>query len=216
MRIKMRLDHPRSQKGLMRSARENFMRVATTTMRSRGIRAITVGEITGKLGLSRSSFYLRFDSRSHLIEEVLLAYFDGLRSDAAASVLGVPIGLARLVRILEFWIRDHVAQRGGCLILSGATECATYGADPIRQAVHRVTTNWRTYLAEQLRDSVATRQIPDTVDIEQLTFEIFSFVLGIQHDCVFLGEPVSFRGRLFQRILERNGVVLCKKLALRI
>ncbi len=193
------------------------MRVATTTMRSRGIRAITVGEITGQLGLARSAFYLRFDSRSHLIEAVLLAYFNGLRSDAAASVRGVPIGLARLVRILEFWIRDHVAQRGGCLILSGATECATHGgADPIRQAVHRVTTDWRAYLAEQLRDSVATRQIPDTVDIEQLTFEIFSFVLGIQHDCVFLDEPVSTRARLFQRILERHGVVLSKKLALRI
>ncbi len=61
-----------------------------------------------------------------------------------------------------------------------------------------------------------TRQIPDTVDIEQLSFKIFSFWLGIQHDYAFLGEPVSFRGSLFQRILERNDVLLCKTLALRI
>ncbi len=110
---------PRSRKGPRCALPERTScTVATTTMRSRGIRAITIGEITGRLGLSRSSFYLRFDSRTHLIEEVLLAYFDRLRSGAAASVLGVPVGLARLVQILEFWIRSHVAQRGGCLILS--------------------------------------------------------------------------------------------------
>ncbi|MCA3183350.1 MULTISPECIES: TetR/AcrR family transcriptional regulator [unclassified Cupriavidus] len=190
--------------------------MATTTMRSRGIRAITVGEITGKLDLARSTFYLRFDSRSHLIEEVLRAYLDRLQSGAAQRVVSAPIGLERLIIVLEYWISDYVAQPGGCLILSGATECATHADDPVRQAVYRVATNWRSYLADQLRDAQVIRQIADTVDIEQLIFEIFSFALGVQHDFAFLGEPVTGLGESFLRILKRNDVAVCKDLALRI
>ncbi|MNT78396.1 hypothetical protein D3C72_2176290 [compost metagenome] len=74
---------------------------------------------------------------------------------------------------------------------------------------------WRRCLHEQLCDAAAGGEIPGSVDTRQLEFEIYSFVLGIQHDCMFLGEPVSFRSAAFPGILRRHGIILPHDAALR-
>lgn len=199
-----------------RSARENVLRVATGLARARGLENFSITDVTNQLGLSKSMFYERFDTRTELIVEMLIEYSSSLLRDAEAAGRAAPKGIRRLVRILELWLGNYVLQESGCLIVSGTIECAGRPNDAIRNAMMSAVQAWRAYLNEQLRDAAALGEIPGTVDIVQLEFEIYSFVLGMQHDCIFLGEPASFRSEAFAAILNRHGVRLPLGVSLRI
>lgn len=118
-----------------RSARENVLRVATRLARARGLENFSVTDVTRQLGLSKSMFYERFESRTELIAEMLVEYSSTLLRDAEAAGRAAPKGIRRLVCILEMWLRNYVLREGGCLILSGAIECASRPNDVIRNAM---------------------------------------------------------------------------------
>jgi len=65
-------------------------------------------------------------------------------------------------------------------------------------------TSWRAVegpklAAEHGRSSIASKL---------LEFELYGFVLGVQHDFLFLGDPFSFRYEAVAAILARHGINL--------
>lgn len=157
----------------------------------------------------------RFQSRADLVSEVLLEYYSALLRDAKGITRNTPKGICRLVRIVDMWLGDYVLKDGVCLLLRAAAEyCATID-ELIEETMRYVVNGWRNYLDEQLRDAAACGEISANVDIRLLAFEIYGFVLGIQHDCIFLGKSVSYRAEALYKIFARHGIDLPDNVALR-
>lgn len=193
---------------IRRSARHRFLEVGTELVRSHGLRHLTIGEVSRRVGVAKSTFYIRFSSREELLEAVLQEYLSSLLRDAKAAARFVPRGLQRLVKMIEVWIRHYVLKHGGCLLLSGSVEYAGVADDGTRITIVEMVRAWRGVLAAQIQDAILTGELRSGVDDEQMLFEIFSVVLGVQHDCRFLGEPVGFRAAMLHAIFERHGADL--------
>ncbi|MDF3882438.1 TetR/AcrR family transcriptional regulator [Cupriavidus basilensis] len=191
-----------------KSARHRFLEVGTDIVRSNGIRHLTIGELTRRVGVAKSTFYIRFTSREELLEAVLHEYVSALLHDANTAARFVSRGLQRLVRMIEVWIQHYVMKHGGCLLLNGSVEFAGVGDDSMRVTMLEMARAWRTKLAAQIQDAIQLGELRSDVAADQLLFEIFSVVLGVQHDCRFLGEPIGFRVATLHAILERHGAKL--------
>lgn len=188
-----------------RSARPAVLGAAIRLARRGGMDGFSISDLGGELGVSKSCVYRHFESREQIAAEAVLVYADALASQATRAAAQVPRGVRRLVRMLDLWIGDYV-MRGGCLILRAGCERAGRVDDTVSHSVARAARAWRGLLASQLQDAVKIGEIGAKVDDQRLTFEIFSFALGIQHDHLFLGEPLEFRHAVLQSILARHGI----------
>ncbi|MFC4343809.1 TetR/AcrR family transcriptional regulator [Cupriavidus numazuensis] len=193
---------------IRRSDRRRFLEVGTALVRSNGLRQLTIGELCGRVGVAKSTFYIRFSSREELLETVLHEYLSSLLRDAKAAARLVPRGVLRLIRMIEVWVQHYVLKHGGCLLLSSSVEYAGVADDKTRVIVVEMVRTWRALLAGQIQDAIQTGELLSNVDDEQLLFEIFSVVLGVQHDCRFLGEPIGFRAAMLYSIFKRHGAEL--------
>jgi len=128
--------------------------------------------------------------------------------DAQAAARFLPPGVQRLARMIEVWVQHYVLKHGGCLLLSGSVEYAGVDDDETRVIIVEMVRAWRTLLASQIRDAVQAGELLSDVDEQQMLFEIFSVVLGVQHDCRFLGEAVGFRAAMLYSIFKRHGAKL--------
>ncbi len=202
-----------------RSARPAVLDAAIRLARRVGLDGFSISDLGGELGVSKSCVYRHFESREQLAAEAVLVYADALVAQVTRAAAQAPRGLRRLLRMLEVWLGDYV-MRGGCLILragceragrvgGGAGDGADRGAlagDPVSHSVARAVRAWRGLLASQLREAARLGEIGAEVDHQRLTFELFSFALGVQHDHLFLGEPLEFRHAVLQGILARHGI----------
>lgn len=208
-----------------RSARPAVLDAAIRLARRGGLDGFSVSDLGGELGVSKSCVYRHFESREQLAAEAMLVYADALVAQVTRAAAQAPRGLRRLLRMLEVWLGDYV-MRGGCLILragcerasrvgAGVGDGADRGADgrpgalagdPVSDSVARAVRAWRGLLASQLREAARLGEIGAEVDHQRLTFELFSFALGVQHDHLFLGEPLEFRHAVLQGILARHGI----------
>lgn len=204
---KKRAGRPRGS-AIRRSARHRFLEVSTELVRSNGLRHLTIGEVSRRVGVAKSTFYIRFSSREELLEAVLHEYLSSLLRDAKAAARFVPRGLQRLVKMIEVWLQHYVLKHGGCLLLSGSVEYAGATDDETRVTIVEMVHAWRALLSAQIHDAIQSGELRSTVDGERMLFEIFSVVLGVQHDCRFLGEPIGFRASMLHSIFERHGVEL--------
>ncbi|MGH8785556.1 MAG: TetR/AcrR family transcriptional regulator [Cupriavidus necator] len=191
-----------------KSVRHRFLEVGTELVRSNGLRHLTIGEVSRRVGVAKSTFYVHFSSREDLLVAVLHEYSSSLFHDAKAAARFVPRGLHRLVRMIEVWIQHYVIKHGGCLLLSGSVEYAGLADNETRAVMVEMVRSWRTLLAAQIQDAVHLGALSNDLDVEQMLFEIFSLVLGVQHDCRFLGEPIGFRVAMLHAVFERHGAEL--------
>ncbi len=193
--------------GTSRSTRELVLRAATRLARIHGLEHFSIHDVTSQLGVSKSLLYRRYASRTQLVVDLGGEYSATLLRDAAEGGRTTPKGIRCLAGILNMWLHNYVLQEGGCLILSGAIECAGRPDDEVRHAMKLAVNAWRSCLRKQLQDAVDLGEFPSTMRQDVLAFEIFSFVLGIQHDCMFLGEAMSLRASRLVSILERHGAI---------
>lgn len=191
------------------------MRVTTQLARMHGLSKFSINELSAQLGISKSMVYDRFQSRADLISEVLVEYYSALLRDANDVTRNTPKGIQRLVRIIDMWLGEYVLKDGGCLLLRAASEYCASTDELTGETMRFVVNGWRNCLDVQLRDAVVCGEIPSDVDTRLLGFEIYGFVLGIHHDCIFLGKPVSFRAEAFSKIFSRHGINLPINAALR-
>ncbi|MBP0618910.1 TetR/AcrR family transcriptional regulator [Cupriavidus consociatus] len=188
-----------------RSARPAVIAAVIGLARRGGLDSFSINDLGQALGVSKSCVYRHFESRNDIVAEAMLAYADALARHATRAAAGTPSGLRRLQRMLDVWLGDYVL-REGCLILRAGTECANRADDTVSRSAARAVTAWRGLLAAQLEDAVRAGEIEAEVDTQRVVFEIFSFALGLQHDHLFLGDPVEFRQAVLSGILARHGI----------
>lgn len=188
-----------------RSARPIVVAAVIGLARRGGLHSFSISDLGQALGVSKSCVYRHFESRNDIVAEAMLAYGDSLARHATRAAAGAPSGIRRLQRMLDVWLGDYVLN-DGCLILRAGTECASRAEDAVSRSAARAVTAWRGLLASQLEDAVRAGEIGAEVDTQRVVFEIFSFALGLQHDHLFLGDPVEFRQAVLSSILARHGI----------
>lgn len=145
----------------------------------RGYEGASLTELTGAMGITKTSMYAAFGNKEQLFRKALQRYGDG---PAAYAATALEQSTARAV--VEGHLRGAVRTStlpddfGGCLTVQGALADSRGSS-----AAHALLVDWRTdaeqRLAERLDRAVAEEDLPAHADPEQLARYVMTLGYGI-------------------------------------
>lgn len=188
------------------STRERIIESAYGMARREGLEGLTIGSLAIEVGMSKSGVFAHFGS----IEDLQLALLEtGARrfvEHVFMPSLEKPRGLKRLAAVVDGWF-DWVQINGGSCVLLGAVSEYDSREGVLHDAVLRQQTDWRRALAKSGAMAVETCELRADTDVEQLAFEIYSVVLGMNHDAGLFGHEAARQRaeRAFARLVGSYG-----------
>jgi AcrR family transcriptional regulator len=184
-------------------SRQVILRTALEQARKIGLEGLTIGSLADVLQRSKSGVFAHFGSREDLqlavIEEGARQFIDEVFVPALKEKRGLP----RLRALFEGWLkRVGDTDAGGCLFVAGAAEFGN-AEGAVKEKIADLQGQWRKQLAKTIELTVQTSP-KSKADPEQLSFELFSLILGVHHDARMFGAKDAMRrGELaFERLVQ--------------
>jgi AcrR family transcriptional regulator len=176
-------------------SRTTILRTAARLASTRGLDRLSIGDLAEEAGMSKSGLYAHFGSK----EELQLATIETAKEIYDAEVLEpagrAEPGLRRLLALAEAFI-GHLERRvfpGGCFFNAAASAIADRQGR-VHDRLAAFQAGWLALLTEQATIARETGQIAPDEDVEQLVFELESYLLNAHAGFAFNGDV---------RVLER-------------
>lgn len=151
------------------------LRVAST----HGLEGLTVGELAGRLDISKSGLFAHFGSKEKLQLEVLAAAADRFTQAVFVPAIKVTRGEPRVRALFEHWLEWGTSDDmpGGCIFISSAFELDDRPG-VLRDALLKTHRDLMDAMAHAARLAVEEGHFRKDLDAHQFAFEMYSVVLG--------------------------------------
>jgi AcrR family transcriptional regulator len=138
-----------------------------------GLAGMTLAQVAGSLGLSKSSVQAAYRTKEELQVAAVAAASEIFSTSVVVPALGFPEGLPRLEALVDNWLA-YVEQRvfpGGCFM--GAT-LAEYDSHPgtVRDTLARARRQWLRLLEHQITIAQTNGDVAASPSAALLAFEI--------------------------------------------
>jgi AcrR family transcriptional regulator len=187
-------------------SRSAILHAAANLATTHGLEGLSIGELAGHIGMSKSGLYAHFKSKEELELATIETAAEIFTRDVLAPVNGSLGGLERVQALSEAFL-GHLERRvfpGGCFF---ATVSAQLASRPgrTRDRVMEVQQRWLAQFAEALGQAVAGGELPRDTDIEQLVFEITAMMVRANFAWIATGDTrVLGQARIgIRHVLER-------------
>src|SRR4051794_12767923 len=154
-------------------SRETILRAAAALASTHGLEELSIGELAGEVGMSKSGLYAHFGSKEELqlatIETAKEIFADVVTDPAAAYAPGRD-GLVALSDAFCEHIRDRVFP-GGCFFDAAAAELLGHPG-PVRDAVNGFLAEWQQLVRDHVHAAAAVGELPAGTDLDQLEFDV--------------------------------------------
>jgi AcrR family transcriptional regulator len=194
----------------MAKGAETRQQIVTTALDRAGVvglEALTLGELAGEMGLSKSGLYAHFRSKQALqlavLGEAIRRFSEVVLQPALAAPRGEPRVLVLIERWLE-WFRSDVGGRG-CIFLSLSAEFDDRpGA--VRDAIVASQKAWVDFLVGAAERAVAEGHFRPDLDPRQFAFEFSAIGMSLQFASKLVGDPAAPRRArsAFEALVERS------------
>jgi AcrR family transcriptional regulator len=172
-----------------------------------GLEALSIGDLAGRLGMSKSGLFAHFGAKEALQRAVIDAAVARFTTHVTRPMLKSPRGLSRLQRFLELWLGWTRAADlpGGCPILIATTEFEERPG-PVRDRLVEVHRDLLGLLARLTRDAMATGELAAETDPEQIAFEAHGIVQATYLRARLLDEADARdrAARAFAALIDRH------------
>ena len=164
-------------------------RAAQSASRS-GLDGLTIGQLAGELGLSKSGLFAHFHSKEALQVQTLRHAAELFVDRVVRPALKAPRGEARLRALFERWLAWAEADvlKGGCLFVAAATELDDLDG-PARDELVRQQRDWLELIANVARTGVTEGHFAAGLDTEQLAHDLHGVMLAYHHARRLLRDP---------------------------
>lgn len=182
--------------------RQVILAEATRLAARVGLEAITIGELSRRLELSKSGLFAHFRSKERLQIEVVHAASALFVERVVRPAVREPRGRPRVQALFERWIEWATSAPGGCIFVGAAAEFDDRpGA--VRDAIAASQRQWLDTLARAASIAVEEGHFNGDVDPAQFAFEAYASMLGAHLVTRLLDDDVGLvRARLaFDRLL---------------
>jgi AcrR family transcriptional regulator len=187
-------------------SRQTILHAAAHLATTRGLEGLSIGELAGHIGMSKSGLYAHFKSK----EELELATIETAAEIFGREVLSParesPAGLARVRALTEAFL-GHLERRvfpGGCFFATVAAQLASHPGRP-RDRVTGMMRLWEAQFVDALGEAVRADELPGGADVDQLVFEITAMLVRANFAWIQTGDAgVLGRARAgIRHVIER-------------
>jgi AcrR family transcriptional regulator len=175
------------------ATRELILDHAYQLARHDGLEGLSIGALALGVGMSKSGVFAHFGSREELQLAVHEAATRRFFEFVMLPAIRQPRGLTRLRAILERWSEWSHIHQSGCVLISAVVEYDGREDGVLRQRVKEQQSGWRGELARAVKLSVEVGELRADTDADQLAFEIYALMLGLQHDSGLFGFEQAHR-----------------------
>ncbi|GLQ49828.1 TetR/AcrR family transcriptional regulator [Dyella flava] len=169
------------------ATRELILDHAYELARQDGLEGLSIGALALGVGMSKSGVFAHFGSREELqlalLESATRRFIEFIMRPAVKQ----PRGLKRLRAILQRWSEWSHIHQSGCVLISAVVEYDGREDSPMRQRVKEQQAGWRAELARAITQSIEVGDLRADTDADQLAFEVYALMLGLQHDAALFG-----------------------------
>jgi AcrR family transcriptional regulator len=162
---KPRADGIESRRTILHSA----ARLATT----HGLEGLSIGELAGHIGMSKSGLYAHFKSKEELELATIDMAAEIFEDDVIRKTPDSMRGIARVLALSEAFFQ-HLARRvypGGCFFATVAAQLAPHPGRA-RDRVMKLQGEWVEQFIVALRQACDDGELQPDADLNQLVFEI--------------------------------------------
>ena len=155
---------------------------------------LSIGGLSGDLGLSKSGLFGYFGSKEELQLATVRVAAQIFITEVVQPALSTPPGLGRVWLLCESWL--IYSQRrvfpGGCFFFTVAAE---FEGRPgrVRDAVAAASLDWRRLVARTIDDTRQLGQLVESADAEQLAFELIAFMETANSASLLHDEAVAYQ-----------------------
>lgn len=144
-----------------------------------GLEGLTIGRLATTLSMSKSGLFGHFGSKEELQMATVAAAREIFIQEVIAPALQAPRGLQRLWALCDYWLNymEREVFPGGCFFMSTSFEF-DHRPGPVKDAIVANMREWLNYLTVATQMAQTQGEIPDSVDSEQLVFELHGFYMS--------------------------------------
>ena len=174
--------------------REKILDAAFRLAARDGLEGLSLSQLAGQLGVSKSGLFAHFRSKEDLQLETLKAGAARFEEAVVRPAFLEPRGLPRLRRLFDNWVRwsKDPSLPGGCLLMAAATEFDDREG-PVRDYLVAVERQLLASLAHSARIAVEEGHFSRDLDCDQFAFELNAIVLGFNYVRRLLRDPKAER-----------------------
>jgi AcrR family transcriptional regulator len=170
-----------------------------------GLEGLSIGQLAGDLGVSKSGLFAHFGSKTDL----QLATIDMAREIFIQEVIWggrTDSGTGGLLSLTDSWLSymEREVFRGGDFFAAAASEFDSRPG-PVRDRIASMMGEWLLALEAAIQDAQDAGDLPAIIDSEQLAFEINSIGMGANWAFQLYRDEMAFeraRQAIRQRISE--------------
>ncbi|MGH7658923.1 MAG: TetR/AcrR family transcriptional regulator [Gemmatimonadales bacterium] len=172
-----------------------------------GLNGITLGELAGRLGISKSGLFAHFGSKEELQLRVIEAAEQKFKAEVIAPALKAPRGEPRVKALFEQWIAwgDTHDLPGGCVFSHAAMEMDD-APGPARNALVKVHQSWLAFLEEAARNAIREGHFRPDLDVSLFAFQLTGIVAGYYRASRLLHDANAHRHAMaaYEMVVERS------------
>lgn len=159
--------------------RQAILRGAAELATVEGLDGLSIGRLADHIGMSKSGLYAHFDSKENLQLATIDEAQDIFVREVIAPSMTQPDGVARILGLCDAFL-SHLERRvfpGGCFFAAAAAEFDTHDGR-VKERIRDFFERWLQDIAAMVREAQHRGEIEQSIDAEQLAFEIDSLLLG--------------------------------------
>jgi len=159
-------------------SRETILRAAAGLATVHGLEGISIGNLAGHIGMSKSGLYAHFGSKEELQLATVETALEIFEAEVVAPTAGIEDPLERLRALCDSFF-SHLERRvfqGGCFFASVEAEFSTHPG-PVRDRVAAVQRGWLMRLQKLVAEAQERGELRADEDPAQLAFELNAYML---------------------------------------
>ncbi len=172
------------------TTRDRLLEEGLALMSRAGLAGVTLGNLAGSVGMSKSGVFAHFRSK----DDVQIRLLDHSARLAEAQVVGpamrAPEGLPRLEALVHLWLgwARRAGLPGGCPVAAALFELDDVEG-PVRDKVVALEAGWRGLLCGLVRRAVELKHLRADLDVDQFVWELSGIYLRHHAGHRFLRDP---------------------------
>jgi len=154
-------------------SREAILDQAVSLASVQGLDGLSLGQLAGALGISKSGFFAHWRDKEQLQLDVVDRAVRQWTERIVAPALKAPAGVRRLFALHEARLRFY-AERvlpGGCFFLTVQAEFDDRPGE-VRERISQALADWMALVRRLVTEAVARGELRADVDPDQLAYEI--------------------------------------------
>lgn len=161
-----------------RETRDQILQMAMNTASIKGLSGLSIGDLAGRLGMSKSGLFRHFGAKEQLQLATVDAALGVFEREVAMPAMSASPGLERLRALMHAWVSylERDVFSGGCFFAAASADVDSQPG-PVRDRIAEIGRAAIDAMMTEVEAAQRLGQLREDVDARQLAFELHAYAM---------------------------------------